>query len=71
MSYANEFSPSTPAEKLSQLTSNIHTLLQELNKPGSPHGSCSNTLQHDRISDALHYFQQQQTVFQDIIGSIN
>jgi hypothetical protein len=71
MSFANDVSPSTPAEKLSQLTSNIHTLLQELNEPGSPHSSSSNTVQRDRLSEALRNFQQQQLAIQDIIGSIN
>jgi hypothetical protein len=51
MSFVNDVSSSTPAEKLSQLTSNIQSILQELNEPKSPHGSSSSTIQPKPLFD--------------------
>jgi hypothetical protein len=69
MSTYNGVTPATPAEKLSQLTSNIHQLLQDLNESNTSQESVNQTLHRERLSDIMRYFQQQQTVIQDVLGN--
>jgi hypothetical protein len=69
MSTYNGVTPTTPAEKLSQLTSNIHQLLQDLNESNSSQESLNQSIHRERLSDIMHYFQQQQTAIQDVLGS--
>jgi hypothetical protein len=69
MSTYNGVTPATPAEKLSQLTSNIHQLLQDLNESNPSQETFNQSIQRERLSDIMNYFQQQQTAIQDILGS--
>jgi hypothetical protein len=73
MSSTNDVIPSTPTEKLSKLTSDITKILQDLsnnmNSPASPSRQPSTSGQTDRITEILHYFQQQQDKIQKIINT--
>jgi hypothetical protein len=65
----------TPAEKLSKLTANIHNLLQEVNNPvESPHPFDTPDLtsaQRDRFSDIRRYFNEQQSLINELLTMIN
>jgi hypothetical protein len=65
--------PGTLAEKLSKLANNIQTLLQEVNNPGESPPRYdqldSTSAQRDRLSDILRYFNEQQSIINELLSA--
>jgi hypothetical protein len=65
--------PATPAEKLTQLHSNLTSVLQQLNSntltPDPTTGQPSINLNQDQLSDILQCFRQQQDAIQSMIDT--
>lgn len=72
MASHNNVTPSTPAEKLTKLTSDITNILQELQNQhpniGSPSSQPETPVYNEKISDAIRYLQQQHEEFQKILN---
>jgi hypothetical protein len=73
MASINNITPGTPATKLSWLTTNIHSLLRELNAPIDSQDSFSHvnsaSTQHDCLFDIIQHFQEQQHMINDMLNN--